>query len=318
MKNILKNMTLSLLGVASLAIYADPVRNPFVPGALPVRFISKAAAAQQTIKTSSQGAMLSYTPVAKVHVMNPERIGKDIDYGTYGIQNIHGGSNSPAYAYQDRVALAALVGRILFAVCDGHGMAGDVVAQETIEQLPIAVLKHKAVDAGFRDACRSLQEKFLKTTYAQRSGTTLVGGVLSDDPLTHKKVLTVGHIGDSRLVVIRPSRKALVFATVDHKSTSPRHTLSRSLGDKDAHASYGLTAEPTIEKMVLEEGDVVMLASDGYWDTASNQETCELVTAALERNLSCKEMAQELAEIARARKSKDDITVVCVRYKAHH
>ena len=92
--------------------------------------------------------------------------------------------------------------------------------------------------------------------------------------------------------------------------------LSRSLGDIDMHKLYGLNAEPDVTKITLEENDIIVIASDGYWDMLTNNETYDLIMAGIKTNLDCKTLAQKLAEAARARKSKDDITVICVRYKA--
>ena len=318
MKNSIKIALISVLWTSQVLVYAHTAKPSSMNKALSARAFSKAAALHYSIPKPilnsdrvSQQPVPSYTPVEKIHTLNEKRISKDISYGVFMIENIRGGNNRRAYPCQDRVFAGTMLGKILFAVCDGHGDKGDLIAQDAVENFPIEVVKHKEIKYGLVAACKKLQEKYKKTAHAQQSGTTLVAGVVQDN------VLTVANVGDSRLIVIRPSRQSIPFSTIDHKGKPGRMlALSRSLGDIDMHKLYGLNAEPDVTKINLEENDVIVIASDGYWDVLTNDETYDLVMAGMNAKLDCKAIAQKLAEVARARKSKDDITVVCVRYKA--
>jgi serine/threonine protein phosphatase PrpC len=316
MKNSIKIVVVFGLWTSQVLVFAQTEKPSLINRVLPARLVSKAAAVQQqyTIPKFDMikpQQLLSYIPVEKVNTLHVDRIDKDIAYGAYMIENIRGGNNRPAYPCQDRVFAGTMVGKIIFSVCDGHGNKGDLIAQDTSEQFPLEVFKHKEIHYGLVAACKKLQEKYKKTAHAQQSGTTLVAGVLQGN------ALTVANVGDSRLIVIRPSRQSIPFSTVDHKGKPGQMlALSRSLGDIDMHKLYSLNAEPDITKVTLEENDVIVIASDGYWNMLTNNQTYDLVLAGIKANMDCKTIAQKLAETARARKSKDDITVVCVRYKA--
>ncbi len=319
MKNSIKKALIFTLYASQILAYAQTAQPSLMNNALPARLVSKAAAVQQykipkfdIIKPLFSASLaLEYTPVEKINTLHEKRIDKDIAYGVYMIENIRGGNNRRAYPCQDRVFAGTMLGKTMFAVCDGHGDKGDLVAQDAAEHFPLEVFKHKEIKYGLIAACKKLQEKYKHTANAQQSGTTLVAGVLQDN------VLTVANVGDSRLIVIRPSRQSIPFSTVDHKGKSGAMlALSRSLGDIDMHKLYGLNAEPDVTKITLEENDIIVIASDGYWDMLTNNETYDLIMAGIKTNLDCKALAQKLAEATRARKSKDDITVVCVRYKA--
>lgn len=320
MKNSIKIALIVSLWTSQIVVYAQTVTKPSsIHKAASARVISKAAATQYHNYTTSKPILipeqkipLVYTPVEKIHTLHEQRIDKDIAYGVYMIENIRGGNNCRAYACQDRVFAGTMLGKTMFAVCDGHGDQGDLIAQDAVEQFVLEAFKHKEIKYGLVAACKKLQEKYKNTANAQKSGTTLVAGTLQDN------VLTVANVGDSRLIVIRPSRESIPFSTVDHKGKPGQIlALSRSLGDIAMHKLYGLNAEPDITKITLEANDVIVIASDGYWDTVSNNETYDFVMAGIKAKCDCKTIAQKLAEAARARKSKDDITVVCVRYKAH-
>lgn len=316
MKNVIKLIIVCLLGIPQVMLYAHVAKPTSMNKALSARVLSKAAAIQQNYKIPTVSMIkplktVVYTPVEKIHTLHEKRIDKDISYGVFMIENIRGRNNERAYPCQDRVFAGTMLGKIMFTVCDGHGDKGDVIAQDAAEQFPLEVFKHKEVEYGVVAACKKLQEKYKRMHQAQQSGTTLVAGVIQDN------VLTVANVGDSRLIVIRPSRQSIPFSTVDHKGQPGRMlALSRSLGDIDMHKLYGLSAEPEVKKIKLEENDILVIASDGYWDMVTNNETYDLVMAGVQSQLDCKAIAQNLAEVACSRHSKDDITVMCVRYKA--
>ncbi len=316
MKKAFTLLLLATVGITYSLLSAQTVTANSLNTALSGRLVSRAAAVKAApykippMKKIPEQDVVVYTPVSKVHTLNEHRLGPEITYGVYMIENIRGGNNRPAYSCQDAGFVGALVGKAFFGVFDGHGKFGERIAQEVAKNLPLDVLKHKDVEQGIKGACKSTQERYTRTAYAQQSGTTLVCGVIQG------KELVVGNVGDSRLVVIRPSRNSIAFSTVDHKGAPGTSlALGRSLGDVEMHKLYGLSAEPELTRLALEENDVLILASDGYWDVVTNQQTYELVMQGIAEGLDCKALAKRLAETARVRKSKDDITVLCVRYK---
>lgn len=306
----------ALLSLTVVGVHAAPVSS--ATSALSGRFVSKMAAVRvnphkipSVAGRIKEYPVMTYTPVSKIDTLNENRLADEISYGVYMIENSRGENGRRAYSCQDRAFAGALVGKALFAICDGHGTYGERIAQEVIKKFPLDVLKHKNSDQAIAGSCAQIQEQYRKMSHAQRSGTTLVCGVIQD------KKLTVGNAGDSRLVLIRPSRSSIVLSTTDHKGDQKRTglALSRSLGDVEAHQKYGLTARPDVSQIELEDGDLIVLASDGYWDVLTNQQTASLVFQGLNQGLDCKDLAKMLAEKAHGLGSRDDISVLCVRYK---
>ncbi len=263
-------------------------------------------------------------------ITNRDRlVSSKIDYGHATYENRRGAHKQAVYPNQDRAAVGAFLGKQFFMICDGHGTQGDVVADQVVTLLPEKVLGTKNIKAGFISACGTLQKMFACVSYAKTSGTTMVGGVIE------RQKLTVGHVGDSRLIVIRQG--SVVFATQDHstknseeckrikqaggsiingyvyaKNASSGLAVTRSLGDTQAHDGSVVTETPACAEYELKNGDYIVLASDGYWDVVTNEETAHSVVKM--QTSSCDEIAKYLVDKAVDRKSRDDITVLVVRY----
>eukprot|EP00927_Polykrikos_kofoidii_P081055 TRINITY_DN7818_c0_g1_i3.p1 TRINITY_DN7818_c0_g1~~TRINITY_DN7818_c0_g1_i3.p1 ORF type:complete len:696 (-),score=143.33 TRINITY_DN7818_c0_g1_i3:263-2152(-) len=188
----------------------------------------------------------------------------------------------------------------MVAVFDGHGPHGqqavadarDLFAKEAVRgfssagsQLPAALQRL------FGDAQQLLEAE----GYAAVSGTTATVAVMN----SASGSMTCAHVGDSSLVLARGDGE-VEFATVDHDfdaaatarcvarggevrefptvlktvrrvfakgSNQPALALARSLGDLEAHA-VGVSAEPTLrDRVPIQEGDVLIVASDGVWNT---------------------------------------------------
>lgn len=243
-----------------------------------------------------------------------KRITHSLTYGACTVENLRStnrqGELCRLYPNQDRLlAMSSDNGRALFAVCDGHGKHGDVVATKVVNTVCPQVLTAEKVSQGFVDACKKVQDSLVNLPQAQNSGTTFVAGIIQGDQLTP------ANIGDSRLIVVRPLKNQVIFSTKDHKA-NPRIqglALSRALGDV---SNTGIKRHPDVFNGIsLQAGDYIVLASDGYWDVVSNKSTQELIKAAHADKRSCHEMAQALAHFARGRDSRDDISVFVVRYQ---
>jgi len=95
--------------------------------------------------------------------------------------------------------------------------------------------------------------------------------------------------------------------------------LTRAIGDvyfKEPqftdNLQSGLIAEPDIIEVVLTKDDAfVFLASDGYWDVITPQETVKLIEDN-ERGLTPTEMCQFLTETALKRASSDNVTALLI------
>ncbi|EGG99923.1 Serine/threonine protein kinase [gamma proteobacterium IMCC2047] len=115
------------------------------------------------------------------------------------------------------------------------------------------------------------------------------------------------HIGDSRIFRLHKNGAGeleLSQLTSDHTAVlgENRATLSRALGmDNRLNVDYGRTP--------LEEGDVLMLSSDGVHDFLS----VEQITKLLAQDKGAKQIAQELVETALEKGSDDNISAVVAR-----
>jgi len=108
------------------------------------------------------------------------------------------------------------------------------------------------------------------------------------------------------------------------------YAVSRAFGDKLAKAEgYPIIAEPEVfSPFSLDDGDFLILASDGLWDMISNNEaarlTCQIFSTASTtdcftsemRHLLCNQAATKLAQIAIDRGSHDNISIIVVLYTA--
>lgn len=115
--------------------------------------------------------------------------------------------------------------------------------------------------------------------------------------------------------------------TYQHQSLLKVSTFKYVAGD---HAiKRFMTSEPEVTITRCSElDDFIILATDGLWDVVPNEDACQLVKKCLEghtrRTLmgestkSPAEAAAVLAELAMAKGSKDNISVIVVEMKNHN
>jgi serine/threonine protein kinase len=115
------------------------------------------------------------------------------------------------------------------------------------------------------------------------------------------------HIGDSRIFRLHRNEageQVLTQLTRDHTARLDENkaTLSRALGmDNRLNVDYG--------RVPLEEGDVLMLSSDGVHDFIDSDK----ITAILAQDKSAEEISKELVDTAFANDSDDNISAVVGR-----
>lgn len=143
-------------------------------------------------------------------------------------------------------------------------------------------------------------------------GTTIVAATF------HDRVLTVAHVGDSRLYRYRKG----VFAQVTEDHSMVQELLRRGLmTPEEARTSVNrnlvtraLGVDPLVEVEVkehnFEDGDIYLMCSDGLNDVLLDEE----IAAILKRHLSNLDMAaQEMIAEVNARGGPDNVSVVLVR-----
>eukprot|EP01112_Ceratiomyxa_fruticulosa_P002750 TRINITY_DN1294_c0_g1_i1.p1 TRINITY_DN1294_c0_g1~~TRINITY_DN1294_c0_g1_i1.p1 ORF type:complete len:311 (+),score=73.90 TRINITY_DN1294_c0_g1_i1:296-1228(+) len=182
-----------------------------------------------------------------------------------------------------------------FAIYDGHGGRGAV--EFTVKTL------HKNLETELQkenvNPIEALRAAYLKTdeqlgvSQAQYSGTTSVSALIRVEG--GEKYLYTANAGDARAVLARAEGKAHRL-TYDHKGSDESETkrivdaggfvalnrvngvlaVTRSLGDH-AMKDY-VIADPYTQTNKLDAGDThLILACDGLWDVASDQEAVDLI-----------------------------------------
>ncbi|XP_022773917.1 probable protein phosphatase 2C 8 [Durio zibethinus] len=237
-----------------------------------------------------------------------------------------------------------------YGVYDGHG--GSRVAEECKERLH-KVLMEEIVEANKDgsgiDWGRTMErcfERMDEEVNRGRLGEEMVGSTAVVAVVGNGK-LVVANCGDSRAVLSRG--RVAVALSFDHKPDRPDElerieaaggrvinwnghrvqgvlATSRSIGDQ--YLKPFVTWKPEVTVRELTDGDeFLILASDGLWDVISNEVACRVVRRCLNGQIKRKslenvvdeslaaEAAAVLVELAIARGSKDNISVVVVQLR---
>jgi protein phosphatase len=215
--------------------------------------------------------------------------------------------------------------RGIFRVADGMGghaageVASDLAASTVSETLA------EAVDAGaggdallaiMRESFHAAHEAIVHCCSDDAStrgmGTTLTVAVV--DPAG---VLHAGHIGDSRLYLLRGG--ALEQLTADHTWVQREADAGR-LAPEAAHdhplshiltrvLSEDVDPEPDLLSVPLAPGDVLLLCSDGLYNMLSDQAIARLLSS----DSSLPAVAETLVGAANRAGGVDNVTVIAVR-----
>ncbi|HEY8486137.1 MAG TPA: protein phosphatase 2C domain-containing protein [Limnochordales bacterium] len=199
------------------------------------------------------------------------------------------------------------------AVADGMGghRAGEVAAALALacvrQPLPARRAAREAVRELFDQAHRTIQEQALLHADRRGMGTTLTALWVVDGRAV------VGHVGDSRAYLVRQGVAHQL--TQDHSVAAElvrngtltqeeawhhphRHVLTRSLGGPEP-----VTVD--VVEVALQPGDRLVLCTDGVSAVVRDGELAQVVQSCT----SAQQAACSLVELARARGSRDDMTV---------
>jgi len=203
----------------------------------------------------------------------------------------------------------------LAVVADGMGghQGGKVASTLAVETVRDAYLNHPAGDpseslrAAFQHAHAAIRELALRSPELQGMGTTCTAAALLDGQLSY------GHIGDSRLYLIRGYRISQLtqdhsqvarmvqdgLITPEEASVHPqRNVLTSAMGAESAISDFSDAPLP------LQPGDILLICTDGLHGLVSDQEL--LAVAATE---SPAEACKHLVQMANARGGFDNITL---------
>jgi serine/threonine protein phosphatase PrpC len=223
---------------------------------------------------------------------------------------------------------------VLALVADGVGghAAGEVASQTVVDEVanairadpcgnPVRVLPQAVVRAGRTVFARAQKDPALRGMATTLAGVWIIG----------RRLYSVT-VGDSRIYMRRDGK--LFQASIDHTWVQDAiehglltpdqarihpnaHVLRRHLGGKsDPEPDQRLRLEgeektpegAEHQGLTLEEGDALVLCSDGLSDLVKEEE----IGRAL-RHKDLDRSVQELIELARSRGGHDNITVVALR-----
>lgn len=216
----------------------------------------------------------------------------------------------------------------LFAIFDGH--LGDRVPNYLKDNLFNNILEEsnfwKDPETSIRNAYRSTDRFILENSkQLGPGGSTAVTAIVIDG-----KDLWIANVGDSRAVVCE--RGCANQITVDHEPHTERRRIekqggfvtllpgdvprvngqlavARAFGDQSLKAH--LSSEPDVRHVPIDATiEFVILASDGLWKVMGNQEAVDLVKGTKDPQAAAKRLTTE----ALARKSKDDISCIVIRF----
>jgi len=208
----------------------------------------------------------------------------------------------------------------LAVVADGMGgyeggQEASRLADETIEDIygkEAAKGPRDALLKGFRIAHERIREFADAHPEFQGMGTTCTALALND------LSLYFAHVGDSRLYLVRDGN--ILRLTRDHSYVGrlvesgvlrsdeaehhpQRHILTAALG-----AGSDVAADSPTNPLALENGDILILCTDGLWSLVQETEMLSIVTSR-DASSAC----AELVKLARQRSGPDNITVQILR-----
>lgn len=217
-------------------------------------------------------------------------------------------------------------GDILAIIADGMGghQAGDVASQmavsimqehwnehnefnspEEVEEWLVKILKH--VNTAIYDQALSHDE------YAGM-GTTIVVTISTNE------FVTIAHIGDSRCYLYNESGfqqmtedHSLVSELVRSGQISPEdavHHPRKNIVLKALGTEESVSAD--VQSLSWEQGNKILLCSDGLTDKVSNDELGEYVKS----TNSLKDTAQTLIDLANERGGEDNISLIIISHEA--
>jgi PPM family protein phosphatase len=219
----------------------------------------------------------------------------------------------------------------LYVVADGMGgrKAGEVASRLVVET--ISTTMHKLVSAENPDQMvgvdRNLSSQANQLVYAIRRANLKtyeyaqndksckgMGSTVSAVYFTETHAI-VSNVGDSPVYLVRDGRAEIVSAM--HTVMAEQETLAPEgglkLGQQYLHMitramGIGETVNPDTIEIDFQEGDVMVICSDGLSDKAFPEEICEIV-----ENNPPEESSHKLVAMANERGGDDNITVIVLQ-----
>ncbi|MCK8817815.1 Stp1/IreP family PP2C-type Ser/Thr phosphatase [Natroniella sulfidigena] len=202
----------------------------------------------------------------------------------------------------------------LLAVADGMGghNCGELASSLTIEVIKSYQFSVDNLVQNMRSLISQANQKIYHKSEEKEEyygmGTTLTLGVIKD------RILTIGHIGDSRAYLFRNGDLSQI--TQDHSMVEEliRKKIITSEEAEDHPQKNMLTNALGVDEDVnfdlvevnLEEDDLILLCSDGLTNMLSEEQIIEV----LAKQSNLQQGAETLVELANQAGGRDNITVI--------
>jgi PPM family protein phosphatase len=214
-------------------------------------------------------------------------------------------------------------GRTVFAVADGLGghQGGEVASAAAVE--PLAALDGRefadpaeaaeALTAAIREANAAILDRAAGDPGLWGMGTTVTAAALAGE-----RHLQLAHVGDSRAYLLRDG--SLEQLTTDHTVVAELVRRGRltpaqaAIHPERSILTRAVGLDPRIpvdtpDPLELQDGDQVLLCSDGLTEPVDDDQIAQLLSAEPDGNTAC----QALIDAANAAGGPDNITVVLLR-----
>ncbi|HNG09722.1 MAG TPA: Stp1/IreP family PP2C-type Ser/Thr phosphatase [Agitococcus sp.] len=218
---------------------------------------------------------------------------------------------------EDAILCLPNLGVALLADGMGGHSAGEVASRTAIDTVS-AILKqttrgvspHERLETALQAAHAVIREKARQSVRCRGMGTTFVGILIENGYLHH------AHVGDSRLYLWRDGQ--LMAVTHDHSLLQEfidqgfytREEALEKVSRNILTRALGLEPHITIDYdyLKINQGDRFLLCSDGLYDMLSDYE----LGALLGREHDLEGIALDMLELANARRSKDNVSVIVI------
>ena len=206
----------------------------------------------------------------------------------------------------------------LFVVADGMGghNAGDYASRYCVEFFKQRIEEHEItspialIEAAIKETNEALLSKAQEQSELEGMGTTLVVATIFENEMY------VANVGDSRLYVIGKNMKQV---TEDHSLVEVmvktgeldrqearvhpnKNIITRAIG-------ANITVEPDFFEVNLEEGDTVLMCSDGL----TNMLEDETIERIIKENDDPATAAETLVKCANKNGGKDNIAIIIIK-----
>jgi protein phosphatase len=229
---------------------------------------------------------------------------------------------------EDMIASDLSLGAMVLADGMGGYQAGEIASEIAVSQIMQTIHEQTATldldkidpQSGYRHASLLLQQAVLKANQAifnsaqadpnyQGMGTTVVCALLYDG------LMSVAHVGDSRLYRLRDEQLSVVTTDhsvlqelIDHGFCTPeqaRHSPNKNLVTRALGANYDVSVELT--EVTTQIGDLYLLCSDGLNDMLEDAHISQLLQVNMDNLQNC---AQTLINAANMAGGEDNISVI--------